>query len=214
MPGAARLRFVGRDHEILETLTHRVRVLSLSQITRTWWASGRNGASLARRALTRLARADLLHLEPLSARPEVNQSEPLALWQPDLPAPDLGRVAYQCQQRWRLPAVTAMCALATAAAGHALGGRGGRFPRQTELTHDLHLAHVYLLMRAALPTRASSWRFEDTRPRGARDAFVPDALVTDGGHTTVIECAGAYDEPKLRAFHAACVEADLAYELW
>jgi hypothetical protein len=80
------------------------------------------------------------------------------------------------------------------------------------------LAEVYLTMRVELPTRAASWRHEDLDPRSHDERAgekLPDAVVTDGRHTTAIECVGSsYTREKLEGFHAYCERTMLAYELW
>jgi hypothetical protein len=95
------------------------------------------------------------------------------------------------------------------------GEAGGRYPREAEVTHDIHLARVYLLMRELLPTRAASWVSEEgvARTQGP-DEMLPDAQVIDGLHRTAIEFAGAYPAAKLQAFHDYCASRGLAYEIW
>lgn len=206
-----------RDLEILATLARRVRVLSTAQVARTWWRASLDAIGDAQARLSVLAEAGCLELASLFARPELAVSAPLATWQPGLPCPDLGAVAYCLQSRWTEPARPTRCVVASNSTGTRYGGRGGRFPRGTEVTHDLHLARVYLLMREELPIRAASWEHEDVAPRLHHEAEgekVPDAIVRDGLHRTAIEWAGAYPKTKLLAFHAYCDERRLAYELW
>lgn len=205
-----------RDGEILETLAARVRVMSLSQIAQTWWPKAKRSLELADDRLQKLATGGWLHLEPRWARPELPISAPLAAWQPGLTPPDFPALAAHARLRWKEPAVLTRCASATDATAVRFGGTSGRFSREAEVTHDLHLARVYLLMRSQLPTRARSWRSEDLvqSERIERAEKLPDALVTDGRHTTAIEFVGVYSAEKLRQFHAYCVEQSLAYELW
>jgi hypothetical protein len=99
-----------------------------------------------------------------------------------------------------------------------LGGRGGRPPRPTEWTHDLHLAEVYLRLRAVSPARARTWRHEDLESHATADragAKLPDAFVVDGQLPTAIELVGAsYSTEKLLEFHYYCAALGMGYELW
>lgn len=205
-----------RDGEILETLVAKVRVLSVSQIARTWWPSAKRSLDLAEARLEKLAAGGWLDLESRWARPELPLSEPVAAWQPGLTPPDFQGLAAHARLRWKEPAVLTRCVSAKDATAVRYGGTTGRFPREAEVTHDLHLARVYLLMRAELPTRARSWRSEDVvqADRIERAEKLPDALVTDGRLSTAIEFVGVYPAEKLRQFHAYCVDQSLAYELW
>jgi hypothetical protein len=209
-------RLSARDAELLQTLAQRVRLLSLVQVARTWWHGSKRPEVDAIRRLRTLAAAGLVTLEEYLAAPELAQDEPLATWQPGLSSPDLPAVARACARRAAVSAVVTLCACATALAATHYGGRAGHPPRDTEISHDLHLAHVYLLMCEELPTRAATWQMEDVIFPGRCEpgAKRPDALVSDGLHNTAIESAGAYDRPKLEAFHRYCEEARLGYELW
>jgi len=205
-----------REEELLSTLATKVRVLSVDQIARTWWPSASRATTAAGRRLDALHRAGLLEVALLWARPELPITEPLAAWQPGLVRPDLKSIARLAASRWREPARRIRCAFATDAGSLRFGGRGGRPPRESEVTHDLHLARVYLLMRETLPTRARSWIREEAiaAERFDRAEKLPDAQVTDGIHATAIEFVGAYSLEKLTGFHDYCADKSLAYELW
>lgn len=212
-----RLTLTDRDDELLRTLTHRVRALSLAQTARSWWPRSVQPATPHAR-LKQLAAAGYVTLEPQHVGPELQLERPLASWQRGCPRPKLSAIASVAQRRWHTPPVTMPCVVATPRAAAQFGGRGGRSPRPTEWTHDLHLAQVYLLMRVELPTRAASWVHEDLdeRPQRALSGEkLPDAFVTDGLHRTAIELVGSsYNGSKLEAFHDYCEREQLAYELW
>lgn len=212
-----------QDVDLLETLRRRVRVLSLAQVAREWWPEAGDPLRSAARHVERLEAGGHLEVCRFFARPEVTLDAPLATWQRGLPVPDFRAVSLQARRRWSKPPVTVRCVVATRA-----GKRGGRFPRETETTHDLHLAQIYLRLRRELPTRARSWTGEtDVRDRGdGLDASryderlgggrkLPDAVAQDGRHLTAIEMVGeSYRHEKLEEFHAFCVAERLAYELW
>ncbi len=184
-------------------LTTRVRVLSLDQIGRTWGRAHADPKGRARRLVERLARRGIAEPILLMARPEIVPSVPLATWQPGLPQPDMGAVAWKLQSRRRSqPASRTPCVVATSR----------RPPRQTEVTHDLHLAAVFLLMSEELPTRASSWIFEDDLDLSGEKQ--PDAVVVDGETRTVIECGGEYGRGRLEDDHVFFAGLGFGYEIW
>jgi hypothetical protein len=205
-----------RAADLLAVLTRRVRLLSVAQVARVWWATVRDARRSADAQVAVWADAGWLVAERLLARPELALRRPLVCWQPGQALPDFARVAAVLRVRWhRAPAVLTPCVRASATAHVALTGRPARSSRPGEVTHDLHVARVYLLMRASLPTRARSWVLEDALPTSDEPGEKrPDACVTDGRHQTAIELAGEYDAPKLRAFHDGCAAQNLAYELW
>lgn len=202
-----------RDREILQTLTQRVRVLTIPQLARTWWTSSKDPETTAHRRLKRLAEAGLVTLTPLMAHPEIALSEPLVCWQRGLPEPNFGELARALANRWTEPEVATLVAAATPEAAAIVGGNGGRLPRDSEATHDIHLAAVYLRMARELPTRAASWKAEAELSKG-QGVKVPDAMVRDGKCFTAIEFGGAYSAEKLGAFHRYCDRKGLGYELW
>lgn len=191
-----------REEQIVETLSKRVRVLSITQVAREWWPDAADGEGLAKRFLNRLAARGRVRMLRLFARPELIPTEPLVTWQPGLPVPDFGALAYQLRRRRTGPAVETACVISAF----------GRPPRPTDTTHDLHLAAVYLLMRRELPTRAATWQFEDSLQK--RGEKLPDARVRDGKKWTVIECGGEYAPHRLESDHKYCAERAWGYEIW
>lgn len=204
-----------RDRDLLETLTLRVRVLSLAQIGRVWWHDSLRPISLIRRRLTQLQDAGFVETFDLMAHPELPVSEALTKWTPGKPAPDFGALSWRLRSRWDQPQVNTRCVIATRLAGHFFGGYGGRKPRRAETSHDLHLSAVYLRIRAHEPDRAATWISEAARKKEAGfGEKLPDGIVFDGQQKTAIEFGGAYDKPKLEAFHNFCQQQSLAYEIW
>jgi hypothetical protein len=206
-----------RDREILETLTLRVRMLSVAQVARTFWSNGAIGEANSRRRLSQLDDAGLVHRLTVMARPELNLTEPLIDWRPGLEAPALGQVAYKLKRRWTEPVRSTAVVIATARAASQLGGTGGRRPRASEITHDLHMATVYLLARTD-HARSRRWISEAAYSKrwGKAGERVPDAalLSSRGGRKKLIEVGGAYPKRKLEGFHRFCEDQELGYELW
>lgn len=204
-----------RDTELLETLTQRVRVLSVDQISRTWWPSSTTTATSVAR-LRQLADAGYLSRINLMAHPETPVSQPVCVWHQDHPVPDFGAVAWSLNSRWTEPLVSTACVIATRFAGRFFGGHGGRPPRRAETTHDLQLGAVFLQMRTNQPHRVATWISEEDRKKDTgHGEKLPDAIVTDDGHQTAIELGGtSYDRNKLQEFHTFCAGQNLNYEIW
>lgn len=213
----AHLPLTERDSEILETLARRVRVLTLEQIARFWWPHAENARLLAGRRIEKLATAAYVLPFGLSAHPEIFIHSPVVRWQPGEPTPDLGGAAYRLQSRWTAGARLTRAVIASKATGYRYGGHGGRFPRPTEGTHDIHLAAVYLRFRQSAPELARGWTSEEairrSRPTN-RGLKLPDALIVTSTMRKVIEFGGSYSREKLASFHEYCSEESLPYEVW
>jgi len=195
----------GNLRELLSVLTLRVRVLSVLQIARTWPS--------AVTALGRLEREGMIYTFTVAVHPELELTNPVARWSKGDAPPNFAAASYALRARWNKPAITARCIIATRAAGRMFGGHGGRYPRESEETHDLHLAAVYLCYRATSPELAASWVHEEEikRERKQRKGKLPDALISK---TKVIEFGGAYKKQKLMAFHKYCEAQGFEYEVW
>src|SRR5262249_22021500 len=120
------------------------------------------------------------------------------------------------QSRWTAAPRSVTCAVATKLAGEHFGGSGGRFPREMEQTHDVHLAAVFLYFRSQFPELVKNWISEAAilREKEHRGEKLPDAIVQSESGSKVIEFGGAYPKEKVEAFHAYCEENSLPYELW
>lgn len=208
-----------RDNEILDALTLRVRVLTVEQITRTWWSGLRHGRRAAVRRLEVLELAGSIHTFDMLAHPELSLESPIGHWRPGAPTPDFDELAYRLGKRWALPPIRHTAVIATRKSGRLYGGWGGRHPRPTERTHDLHMAAVFLRKRMLEPAIAGNWISEEKlreRGKGARTReklHLPDAIVTRP-RRTAIEFGGAYRVEKLRSFHTYCQRIGLSYEIW
>jgi len=205
-----------RDQQVIQTLTHRVRVLTLDQIARTWFPDGDHPRSNASRRMGVLERTGLLARATILARPELVADVPVLRWFPGHAAPPFEKLAYGLVSRWTQPAVPTAIFMATRSAGIRSGGFGGRRPRRSEATHDVCLAGVYLRLLEIEPLVAQTWVAESKlRHRGfGENAMLPDAMMERGGRSIVVEFGGAYSAAKLKLFHEFCKGRDLPYELW
>jgi hypothetical protein len=196
------------ERSLLVVLTHRVRVLSLPQIARTW-----TGLQ-TRRQLQRLEERGLVVCFAAVIHPELPLHQPVASWRIGEQTPDFGAASYALRSRWSQAGVSTLCVIASRAAGRMFGGHGGRFPRESEETHDVHLAAVYLRLLKADPKLASSWIHEEEirAERETRRGKLPDAVLKATGK--IIEFGGAYKKEKLISFHEYCRASRQEYEVW
>ncbi len=216
------MQLTDRDREILLSLTHKVRLLSLDQIARTWWNSSPTGIVNARKRLAILTdnntpSSDLL-LRRLRANthPELNLGGPVLSWNPGELTPDFGALSYRLKSRWTEAIRPTTIYVATERAARYFGGFGGKLRRPLQVTHDLHVAQIYLHLFQTNQEAAGAWVSEEQFGPERRHQKLPDAVLRDknGQITRVIEFGGSYDPKHVERVHWDCVTRSLPYELW
>lgn len=212
------MQITDRDRAILLALTHKVRLLSLPQIARTWWNETEAGLTNTRKRLNLLAAGPtpLVRKLQVNAHPELDLVEPLFIWSPGEPDPHFGALSYRLKSRWKDAPKPTTVFIATQSAVRQFGGWGGKLKRPLQVTHDLHLSQIYLLYLKQRPLEVEHWVSEEHLAPERRHQKLPDAeLRTPQGHTTrVIEFAGAYDAQHVKRVHEDCLKRSLPYELW
>src|SRR5262245_19461889 len=132
-------------------------------------------------------------------------------------APDFGALSYRLRKRWSRHPVMTTIVSASRLSVNFFSGHGGRASRDVEVTHDVHLARVYLIYRREMSSALPFWVFEERlrQERGGSDCeMLPDVLIRRHGATTAVEFGGAYSKQKLAAFHDYCVAKTFSYEVW
>jgi len=212
------MQITERDRAILLALTHKVRLLSLHQIARTWWNETESGLTNTRKRLSLLATgpAPLIRKLQVNAHPELNLVEPLFIWSPGEPAPHFGALSYRLKSRWTEAPKPTTVYIATQTAVRQFGGWGGKLKRPLQVTHDLHLSQIYLLYLKHRPLEVEHWMSEESIALDRLRQKLPDAELRDsqGNTTLVIEFAGAYDAQHVKRVHEDCLKRSLPYELW
>lgn len=220
--GTRPVQWTERDREILLALTHKVRLLSLEQIARTWWNASPVGVASARKRLATLTAKDspsseqfVLRLR-VNAHPELNLSGPLLTWKPGELTPDFGALSYRLKNRWTEAIRPTTVYIATEKAARYFGGFGGKLRRPLQVTHDLHVARIYLHLLETDREAAWAWVSEEQFAPERRHQKLPDAVLRDrnGKVTLVIEFGGSYDTKHVERVHLDCVTRSLPYELW
>lgn len=216
MKAAAHPSLTDRDTEILSVLTRRVRVLSDAQIAREWWTGASDPIAAARKSLRRLVNAGLLAHGTGMVHPILPLDAAICIWSPEQPPPDAEKVSYRLKSRWTGVPVASRWFSASDSAASLMGGFGGRVPRPSELTHDIHMAELFLKLQRSEPQTAQTWASESELYSVGlgRNQRLPDAMVRDAVGWRVIEFGGQYAPPKLRDFHDFCQARSLRYEIW
>ena len=209
------ITLTARDLDLLETLTRRVRLLTVRQIAVHWWPDARSQCQ-TRRRIERLAAARLVEVHRINAHPLLPITKPLFTWKPGDDEPNCERIAVTCQDRWTQPAMSMTVCVAAPLAANLFGSTACSIPLREHRNHDLRLACVYATYRSQRPQLAALWTGEHALPKAGYRIKDPDAFLcaADGQVVRVIESAGRYSVAQVESFHEHCAEHDLPYELW
>ena len=209
------LSLTSRDLDLLDTLTLRVRLLTLRQITELWWPTGKN-QRCARRKLECLMEAKLVEIHRVNAHPLLPVTSPLFAWQPGDAEPECEQLAESCNKRWNRPTVPMTVCVAAPLAANLLGSTACGVPHRDHRNHDLRLASVYAAYRLQWPKLAALWIGEHGLPKAGHRIKDPDAFLrhNNGQLLRVIESAGRYSAAQVQSFHDHCEAHELPYELW
>ena len=209
------IRLTQRDEEIVRCLAVYVRLLSQRQASDHWFEGD---GSNARRRLSHLQRLGLVQKLSVRARSLPAIERPLIKWRPGEPSPNCGQAAWRCRSRWRLRHVRSCIAyIATEKAAQLFGGRHrGSINKELQVTHDLGVTQVWLVLDASAPEWADAWRGEDVMAATRYRQKLPDGFIVDQNAKPVcaMEFGGSYDEERVREFHEDCAQRGLPYQLW
>lgn len=204
-----------RDQALLNTLTHRVKVLSPDQIQTTWWKNARGAGVLSRRIrqLEDSGWIMRLNMACCGLRPT---DAPILTWRPEEPEPTWNRILRVVRQGLKRSLRSVLGVVATPRAANQFGGQA-RYPRPSEGTHDLLVSSVYLRMLRDRPRDARAWAGEGTLAQRllSSNTVLPDALIAQRSCPIAIEIVGqSYTPAKLQRFHEFCRNRGWRYELW
>jgi len=202
-------------NDLMESLTCRVRLLSLAHLHEGW--GNLFGSPAATVDVTkRLIVAGLIVGDVWNLPASPIGDEPLVAWEPQHSTPDLIQIAEVVRTRWDVSAEPTPVVAATHKAARLFGSSAGGLPPTNHRNHDLLLAGVYVRYRSIEPELADTWLGEDAVAIAERGVKNPDAFLFDdeGNVTRVIESAGRYSLAQLKSFHEHCEASELPYELW
>lgn len=206
-----------RDLEIIAASNLCVRIFTLFQIAATWWSASDAGRKNAAKRLAQLCKCGLLQRDIVLAQSILALSSPEYAWFPGERGPNLGELSWRLQSRWSgHPRQT--CVYFATPRGLAVfgGSTPGKIKNLCQVTHDLHLATVYLTYRQRWPHDARCWVGEDFLAPFRRHQKLPDAMLVNAQVEPyrAVEFGGAYSKNRLAHFHADCSERGLPYEIW
>lgn len=205
-----------RDIEILESLATKIRVLSLEQIAKNWWGGSKNPVADARKRISKLRKAGLIIRYQINTHPMLQLEKPVISWFPNHDLPDFSSVAWRLKQRWTLPHYPTWIFIASKSTANLFASNSGTLKDPAQVTHDLHLAEVYLKCRKTRPRLARAWVGEDAFGKAGYGIKDPDAFImnSNGDAIHIIEFGGKYSSDRIRDFHEHCAQRSLGYELW
>jgi hypothetical protein len=205
------------ERELLVVLANYVRMLSLSQAARIWWTADRRGLRRARESVGRLAAGGWLDSYQVFSRPVAPLSKPAAIWTINQRLPDFPKLSAWLHRRASASAAVTTVITATKKT-HTLFGRGvvPRRPKLTQITHDLHVAEVFLAYCARGFDVRQRWVLEDYFPDTWPIREQPDAILLDeqGKFARAVEYGGDYSVERLEKLHHALARIWLPYEIW
>jgi hypothetical protein len=205
------------EKEMLAVLAKHVRMMSLWQAARTWWTANRRGLRRARESAQRLAERDWVKSRRVFSRPVSPLSEPLLVWSLNMPIPDFQQLSTRLHRRARASAAVTTVVTATGKTRNLFGAGGAPCrPKLTQVTHDLHVAEVFLAYRRMGFDVDRRWVGEDRLSDGWPIRVRPDALLLDeeGQFLRAVEYGGDYSIDRLVRLHNAMARIWLGYEIW
>lgn len=208
-----------RDHELLDTLCHRVPVLTVGQVGATWWADADDPRHHARRRIRALGAGGFVDVSVANVVPTTLIASPLARWIPGDATWDASDItkrlegATQHGKRRRTRFVHATEKARAHYGGHSHPVVAG----DDDASRWLRVASVYL--SHFLPSAESErvrWIGSRGSPRAASLGF--DAIVTaeEGGESVVtgIFVAQSIDTQHIMRLHEQWAYAGTRHELW
>jgi len=209
------------EEDLLMSLCSKVRVFSVGQVAAGWFAGAATPRAYCLERLRTLRR--FVELATVSAHPLLDLAKPIATWSPGDPQPDFEKVSYRLTSRWTEAPEPVRIAVASQACCHHFGAPYKKL-LASQVTHDLHLAELYLRARQSGSQRAASWtsetelaRLREPAARGGEEGEkLPDAalLDQDGQPRSFIEFGGQYPAVRVKNFHHYCAGKGVSYELW
>jgi hypothetical protein len=204
------------EREILVVLANHLRVVSIAQMARIWWAGLRTGTQRARASMKSLDRNGWVKFCQVLSRPVEPLKTPIVSWGQGAKTPDFGEVSRFLRRRSHRPAY-ATPVVTAARKTRALFGKGDtRSLKLTQVTHDLHVAEIYFRYWETGYAVSRYWVSEDYLPKpwGVRER--PDAILQDGEGNILraLDYGGNYTPGRLAKLHDGLAYLAIPYEIW
>lgn len=202
------------DIACVETLTQKLRFLSVEQAARMWWPGRRH--STVRHHLRTLADEGWLLRLTTAVPPALSLVQPICSWSPGEEAPDFDALAYTAQKRAPRARTSMDLFAAAPAAARRFGGRAGGF-KLGHLFHDLNVAALYARLFTEDPASAEAWVGEDRLLLERAGDVCPDVELRtpDGTPYRVLEFAGtSYKAERFARLLDDCAFRQLPMEIF
>jgi hypothetical protein len=204
--------FDDAESGLISTLSCRVRCLTIDQAGH--W-------KMSPRRLRALESAGWIESYVAAAHPMIPLEEPLLIHSPDDNEPALAAISRHLMTRFDRPLRQTRIFIATNKGASWAGGYGGRRSRPAELSHDIHLAQLYIQLEQSNPRAAWTWQPEAGagQKKCRKDEMRPDALIdlvmkTHGRITEAWEMGGRYTVDKLKRLKDFCESHGWRLLLW
>ncbi len=207
------LHLTERDLTVLQALSLQVRLFGQRQLAETLW---HGDVANARRRLRRFVQLGLVERRAVLSRPLPELLAPVVQWQPGQPEPDVGRIAFELQSRWRYRSLRSTIVFTpTQTVVDHFGGRQ-KGTLSSQVSHDLGVSAVWLWFYCYQPKNAAAWRSEDMLTYIESGESVPDAVLVDSNEQPVvlIEFGGDYSADRVASFHDSAAHSGLPYQIW
>ena len=191
------IQLTNRDTDILETLGLKVRLISETQITDSFFGGS---VSASRRRMKLLRQHQLVEAYKIHAHPLFELDHPVVSWKHGESFPhDFECISHELRKRWTRTTFPMTVYIASPKTAVLLYGRDWRpLPRAIEWSHDLQLTQIYLKYRRDFPELATRWIGEDAAkqvlPKPDKHEAVVDAIVLSEGFDPIggVEAGGQY----------------------
>ena len=200
-----------RDLDIIETLTCRVRVMTLSQIATLWWEGD---AILASEALNQLVATGSIERTETYSQYEMT-SECLFRWIPSDAKPAFDEIIDTHYARQRSQKVAGEIYTATRFAANLFASEFTTFPSPEERPEQIRMAEAYVAHRSSRSTEASFWFNCRAGEPDASNQTKPEVLIVDAeASPTRAVSLLSRSVQRFQATHRYCQHEGISYELW
>ena len=204
-----------KDLDILHSLTLRLRVMTVRQISQLWWPRDVSRQAVLRR-LTQLQSYGYLKICLANIHPTWPVEMPLLNWSPGEPTPNFDVVSNVDMTRWCRPSVSTTVCIASESAGALMGCNAGHLPSAVNLDRELRLGSVYVHTMLMPDRRTGAWTGKRGLPTALRSSGSAEITFLDSAMNPIraLDAAGRWSPRRFESLHNDCVHRGLAYEVW
>jgi len=196
-----------RDLAIVETLTTRIRMMTLEQLVRVWWPKANNNGASKRR-LRKLTEAGMIEQRIVNVSCHQTPDEPRFHWLPGGVPPNADDIV---GRRADSPASVSMHVVnATKLAANLFGSTVYDLPELHRRRHETALAFVYTHFAATRPRDAERWNLTSDADVSA-DAWLVDS---EQRPQLAIKLVSAMTPEHIVKAHERFASTSIPYELW